>query len=103
MTIMHYGGEGLIQLLRGQGLEGQGRHLPINPEKWNFFFPSAATLRCKVPPFDPYVGIREERIDLLRKAMAKKGSKLCGGLVVDETQIRHGLYYDKNRGCVIGT
>ena len=104
MSLQYYGGQQVIDLLRGKTFQGQHSHgkLTVHPQHCNLFLPATSTLRQYLPIFDPYVGLSNEKCTIIGSFLQQQCIPLYGGLSFDEMEIQHGITYLKSTGRLIG-
>jgi len=102
-SLHFYGGQRVMDYLRGKAYQGQGKgKLENDPQQWCLYFPSTSTLRSHLPPVNVYAGIADSSIEKLGKAMDRKGTVKKVVLSFDEMEVRSGLIYLKSKGVFVG-
>ena len=102
-TIQYHGGQKLLNIIRGEALQFQGKNgsLKVVKEKWGLFLPSVSTLKHYKHYVRPYLNNLEEQCKNISRILLNSSDK-TGGLVFDEMEIRHGLTYLKSTGRILG-
>jgi len=103
LSIQYHGGKKVLETLRGKAFANQGQngHLSNDPNKWCLYLPGDSTLRGLLPIIDPYQGVSDDSIELVKEFCKEHGVKK-GGIVFDEIEIRAGLTFRPSTKELIG-
>jgi len=101
-TIQFSGGGATLSRLRGKGFQYQGRHgeLKVRAGDWSLMLPSKSTLREHIRPSDPYEGVSEEWLEMLKRRLGPERRKIILGF--DEIEVLTGLVKDCERSRLVG-
>ena len=94
LTLQYYGGQQLINILRGLSTSNSQSHGSIvnNPNNWRLYLPSNSTLRKHAPPVFSAEDI-DSHCSLLKELLQSQNIPKLGGLAFDEIEIRYGITY----------
>lgn len=106
MSLQYYGGQRVLDLMRGSAYGKTGKRcgkLCNKASNFNIFLPSNSTVRGRTPFVSPYEDETEAVAAKIKHMCSQRGiTELEGGIVSDEIEIRYGFVYLKSSGVLVG-